>query len=1204
MALQGFDKAYYLGQKLADLQATESEWNTKTVDDLEATLQNVYGLTAEEHYMQFGWEEGLAPNQYFNAEEYKLAKAQQLFDANLYLTVEDALAAFEEAWPQDPYQHYLQYGAGESINPSNAFDASQYFADKLAALQAADPDTYADWTATDVQNAFLDAGLTAIEHFMLYGEDEGLTITPVPADEQVDPGVTTPTTGDTFALTTSVDSIAGTSGNDTITGIIDDTIGAVATTLTALDEIDGAGGTDTFKLNVINGAGVAAGTAVAALPSISVANVESAVIRSAVDLTADVSAWGLSSASVTQAAAINLTAADTTAVSVSGATGAIAVEGGSDITISDATTDTAIAVGATTVPAGAVTITDSDQGNGAIAVDGGTDVTVTTTSDDTGTVTVGDTTASNVAADMPTGAITITQNLEDDATAGMTGGAITVEGGTTVDVTVNANSVADSSADDNNLAIGAIGVTGYNNTTSVTVTQNDSVTAVSSDAVGGATESTSVKFGALKSGDSITISVNGDAVADAGELTFTAAKDLTAAEVASAFANLTALDTQAAGGPTDNGYFTGALSVYTSGAATDDTVVFTATTANAVVTDLDTALTNTSGNSTDATVTVDTQGAAVTTAADTSLNDVTFGAVTVADGGTDSIATVNLDGYGNSTVASDALSTLSLANGEGTMGVTTASTSLALSLNDVDGAVTLDANVASLNVTAATEASNAALTATGVTALTVDTAVALGWGTSTFGALETVDIDGAGAVTLPSLAAETALSSFDASGNTGGITTTINANSAVITGGITDYIFSAAADTVTLSAATIDTDVTLGAGDDSLTLAAGTGVPTGALAGGDGTDSISMTLATAAGLDGNTNFATAISGFERLVINDAPDMNGAAVTLDLEALGFSYVTTTGTLDSDPGTSVENLTLDNMADAGTVVLTAAQSGSSTVVTMDDATGTADTMNVITKVGAADVIAGTLAIAGVESINITATDTNVDEDSDGTEYESGDRDLSTLDLDATSATSVVIDGNASLTLDMTGNTAVTSIDASALTGNLTVTAYGTATVTGGAGDDVLTGNGSGDTLLGGAGDDTLTGASLTTLTGGDGDDTFVMNVPSNVNSYSTITDLNSGDVIDLADGASFVSSAITLGDTAVFQDYANATINQLVADGDDAAWFQFGGNTYLIQNGAGDAVADFINNEDAIIRITGAVDLSTASYNMTDGTLEIA
>lgn len=108
-----------------------------------------------------------------------------------------------------------------------------------------------------------------------------------------------------------------------------------------------------------------------------------------------------------------------------------------------------------------------------------------------------------------------------------------------------------------------------------------------------------------------------------------------------------------------------------------------------------------------------------------------------------------------------------------------------------------------------------------------------------------------------------------------------------------------------------------------------------------------------------------------------------------------------------------------------------------------------------------------------------------------------------------------------------------------------------------------------LNGGAGNDTLKGANLTQLTGGAGDDTFVMNQPSNVNSYSTITDLEAGDVIDLdvanAGTVEFSASALDLADTAVFQDYANEAVNQLGADVNDAAWFQFGGNTFIVQSG---------------------------------------
>lgn len=104
MTLQGFDKEYYLNAKLAALRADPkyAEWSTKTTDDLEAYFEN-NGMTPEDHYSLYGWKEGLGPNAYFNAEEYKLAKAQDLFDKNLYLSIEDALEAFEEAWgDQDP----------------------------------------------------------------------------------------------------------------------------------------------------------------------------------------------------------------------------------------------------------------------------------------------------------------------------------------------------------------------------------------------------------------------------------------------------------------------------------------------------------------------------------------------------------------------------------------------------------------------------------------------------------------------------------------------------------------------------------------------------------------------------------------------------------------------------------------------------------------------------------------------------------------------------------------------------------------------------------------------------------------------------------------------------------------------------------------------------------------------------------------------
>jgi flagellin len=100
-----------------------------------------------------------------------------------------------------------------------------------------------------------------------------------------------------------------------------------------------------------------------------------------------------------------------------------------------------------------------------------------------------------------------------------------------------------------------------------------SPTIVTVDGVPG-TEAAAVTFTALKDGEAITV---------AG-LKFTASRDATAAEVATAFASLAASATT--GGGTAYGAYSGTFSGYTSGSASTATVTFTSTTANSDVTDI------------------------------------------------------------------------------------------------------------------------------------------------------------------------------------------------------------------------------------------------------------------------------------------------------------------------------------------------------------------------------------------------------------------------------------------------------------------------------------------------------------------------------------------------------------------------------------------------------------------------------------------
>lgn len=1093
--------------------------------------------------------------------------------------------------------------------------------------------------------------------------------------------------GETFMLTKSVDAITGTSGNDTINAVLD----GADSTLTALDVIDGGAGTDTLNILEVQAAALPGG--------LTISNVENAVVRSAGAATVDSTTWtGLTSLKSTQSTTAGLTAATTTDIEVSGATDAITINGGKNTVVTDATAAKNITVGATTVGAGSVTVTDSNQTTGAIAIDGGTDVTVTASKATTGTVKIGDTTAGAVAADMPSGAVTLTTTgaAYTAADAAATRGQIDIVGGTTVTVSQTATSDSSAAATDtsnigNEVTQSDINVTGNASTTSVTVSQSAAVTAVEGvAATAGVNQVDKVTFVAMAATETITV----------GGLTFTASKTLTAAEAASAFANLTAGATQGSA-PAGNGVYSGTFGAYSTGAVTTasgvssvNATASTAATGNTPIAVSDAAA---AGN----VASTNTAAGVTAVTAVTGVMGVVGGAVIIEGNitGTDVLATASVDGYGaGSSIDSDALTSLTLANSKADFDVdNTVATTLALSLNNIGTGSSLDigSTYTTLNVTAAGANSDVTLVAGGVQTLTVagDKSVDLTGATLT--ALKTVTVSGSAGLTIDASGAN--VTAVNTAATTGTVTATVDASKATYTGG-------AGVDNVTLSSTTVSKAVNTGAGDDKVTLASGTTSLTEAIVAGDGTDTLVMVVADAATAAASSVFETKIDGFEKLslgavasgasnsidlsnmddtsyVVSAGTAVNTAQVTeialsqaagaAGMEAADSFAVTISGTTFTDTGTarasldamgaamaglinlnaaysatydaandkiivtaeaagtafSVTNagafvdditvtdngtvsgvattttsnvangaLTLTKMANGGTLELTAAGTGAT--VTMTDATGTADSFNIVTKVDGSDLSFGTVAVADVETINITATDTTPVNTVTGAATIS----KATLTVSDSAVKSVVVTGNSDLDLTAAG-ASLTSVDASALTGDFTFSsAVNSAVVTSGSGDDVLTGSGNQQTLNGGAGADTLIATGdLAVLTGGAGNDVFnVGNATTNVNSYATITDLAAGDVIKFSAGAAdFVSAKVTLGDTAVFQDLANAAIAN--SDTGDVAWFQFSGNTYVVEN-VNDGTS-FLNNTDIIVKITGLVDLSTASFSSSADTLLI-
>ena len=1019
--------------------------------------------------------------------------------------------------------------------------------------------------------------------------------------------------GQTFTLTTDVDTIVGTIGNDLFVG----QLGGTAT-LTALDYIDGAGGNNSFDIYDLGDAGSPLlGNALPAgltVKNVQVMNLSAAGSAGASAAPFDTTGiTGLTNLNVLQssgndyvtvgngtavsvidtkaAASVSVTATDS-AVSVAAA-GKVTVAGGSTQTV---TTKGGVALSGAT---GAITVTDTAQAAANSTIDDGTSVTVTTAYTATTTaanqVTIGGTTK-------PTGAVSLVEAITGTKAAATAGGDVIVKGGTTVTVAQTAtqavNTAPAAGATNTNYGVtqAAVTVTGSTATTAVTVNQSAAKATVNTTtAKAGATTSDSIAFGTMAATDTITV---------AG-LTFTANGTVTAAQAAAAFAGLAAGAIQ---GASTLGSYSGTFTGFSTGAATTTSttgsVVATSSSANAVIADIVPTKTGTAVLPVATAVTV---GAAAT-AAVAGVGGIAGGAVTINDVNALSttkagvITSATLDGYGTAAVASNSLATLSLANSTGkavtvnndkTSGL--GATSLALTVNKLGAASTLnlDATTAAyktLAVTTATADSVLAVTAAAVTALTVAGTNAIDLTSSVFTALKTATISGAAGVTIGDVSGLASLTDVNASATSGAVTV----------GGLkatqTTYEGGSGVDKVTLTSTTITKAISLGAGNDTLTLASGTTTAGAAVSGGDGTDTLVMAAADAVTASLTGTFATKVTAFEVLSLG----ASGAAQTVHVDTLGNYNSVTTG------GATSGALTLDGFTSGGTLTLSSSAAGGSYFVSSTAwATPTTDTFNIALKGVTVD--AGSVTAAKVESISIAATDSTADVVAGAT--------LDSLTLVAADAATFTVTGNTTLTLTgSSSNVKLALVDASGMTGGLVYTAVGTLaqTVKGGATSNTLTAHATStlaDTLIGGAGADTFNAnGGLDILTGNGGNDTFVITTSANLNSYATITDANVGDTIKLtALGVdTFQAAKVTLGGTAVFQDYANAAVNA----GGDAhsngyiAWFQYGSDTYVVES-LHNAVTthDFQNGVDQVVKLTGLVDLTHTSLNTTVAALLI-
>ena len=205
MPMPGFDKDYYLEEKLQSLQnnpATAVVWADRTRSDLVDAVQAA-GMTPLSHYEQFGYSEfqyesngnstgRLTPNAFFDAEAYITAKASQLiedgeavfgvdFDA---LTQTQAEDQFVEIWKDvgsgNVYDHYIEYGRDEGISPAQTMPESQ----SPTTYVGAEHGSYPYSAVTYIEAAF-PSGKTYTGSGAVVGENDVLTASHViysPAD--------------------------------------------------------------------------------------------------------------------------------------------------------------------------------------------------------------------------------------------------------------------------------------------------------------------------------------------------------------------------------------------------------------------------------------------------------------------------------------------------------------------------------------------------------------------------------------------------------------------------------------------------------------------------------------------------------------------------------------------------------------------------------------------------------------------------------------------------------------------------------------------------------------------------------------------------------------------------------------------------------------------------------------------------------------
>ena len=506
---------------------------------------------------------------------------------------------------------------------------------------------------------------------------------------------------------------------------------------------------------------------------------------------------------------------------------------------------------------------------------------------------------------------------------------------------------------------------------------------------------------------------------------------------------------------------------------------------------------------------------------------------------------------------------ITYAAGASTLNLVMPGTGGALTLNDTGTAITdsITINNASTAASPQDVFAGQALTVNGIETVTFNASVtgdvSQDFGAITMtsdvatGAVDTINFAGADRVTVQAVTADVINASgltaaqtgttFNMGANAVGVTTitgsagadillgdaasTINggAGNDAITGGTgNDTLNGDAGNDIIVTDTGVDI-INGGAGNDVINFA-GNLTTADKVAGGDGTDTLSVLNASLTALQGQTiseanTFNTTFTGMERLLIGTNMDSTGDS--FDLGYLnGVNHVTVTSL-----ATDAE--TIAGFGSGGTLNLLGALGQNLTATVNGAVTGASEALTV-GLTNNADTTYGTLALANIETMNIDVTQSTADAANSRT---------ATLTLTATQTTVLGGGSGAAQTVNITGTedivfggaVAVGTINASgmsartATTPGLVMNATGhtlAQTITGSSGADSIVGSTKTDTLSGGAGNDIIAGGlGADSIDGGTGTDTV-----------TTANMVGGAGALEGAGGGTSTGVVVNLGTTA--------------------------------------------------------------------------